>query len=348
MKEKKQSVLGPIALSVFFESLSGLLQAGLPIQQCLSLMAEDAPEHGLEGQLAALSDHLLASHYLHIAMEELGTFPGYAVSMVKIGEFSGKLESVCSELSSYYEAESQRNAQVRSTVTSPLILIGIMAVVIAFLVTSVLPIFGSVYAQMGMNINDNSLIRAALLIGNIAMWLLFAVLAVAIIAALFSLSRSGKRFFGKLFERSFATRKFSYQFGIARFTSSLCIMLQSGQDIVTSLELASEVCQNSILREKLAPCIEEVRAGQSLGNALYEHKIYSASHSSMLMSSIKSGSMEQALARLARIYEQDASQRLDRFLSIIEPALVGVLSVVIGIILLCIMLPLIGIMSSIS
>ena len=347
MKEKRKTYQKrtPLILSVFFESLSVLLDAGLPIHRCLELMAQDAQSEAEKTFLEHLNQTLEQKHYLYEVLEE-ENFPAYAASMVKIVEFSGTLQQVCETLSSHYAQEHQRRIQLKSTVLSPFILICVMAVVIAFLVMAILPVFANVYAQIGIDVAENGLINAALLIGQIAMWVILIAVILAIAAFLYSLSSAGKQFFHRLWENSFFTRKLSYRFAVAQFTSSLSMMLNSGMDITTAMELTLDVCQNRALEQKLKLAVQTIQEGNSLGNALYEANIYSPLHAGMLKSSVQSGTMPRTLEKLSSLYQEESAASLDAFLSVIEPVLTGIMSFITGIILVCIMLPLVGILST--
>jgi type IV pilus assembly protein PilC len=346
--KQKQSVLSSMSLLLFFETLSTLLSSGVALEDCLKLMCQDAAQEKEKQTLHRLHTALMETYALHAAMQKTGLFPAYAVSMVQAGEHSGNLEKICASLADHYEQENQQKAQIKGAVLHPFILICIMAVVIAFLVNAILPVFSDVYAQMGIHIEANSMIRIALLVGDIAMWALFALLLLLILSFLFYSTKRGKQFFEKMAETSVFTRKYHAQLALARFTLMFAMLLESGKEVAPALQLAGEVSQNSRLRTKLKVCLQRLHEGDSLASVLTESGIFNPTHSGVLTSGIRSGAAPRVLRRLSQIYEQTSSRMLHSFLSLIEPLLIGVLSLIIGLILLCIMLPLIGILSSIG
>ena len=163
-------------LALFFETLGMLLSTGVTAGEGLRLMLSDAAEEWDKLPLKELQNKLAEVYELNIAMEKTGYFPAYAVCMIGVGARSGTLEETCSALADYYDKLSIQQAQIKSIMVSPFMLICIMAVVVAFLVNALMPISSGIYEQMGINIEADAMIRAALLIGNIAMWTIFAIL----------------------------------------------------------------------------------------------------------------------------------------------------------------------------
>lgn len=346
---KKHKVrLSDSVLSVFFENLSLLTKSGLPAHQCISLMQEDGQDHELSAVLDQLASDLNQHPYLWESMEKTGQFPDYAVRMIEIGESSGNLETVSASLSRYYHRENQLKAQIRSAVLNPFILICIMCIVIVFLMVKVLPIFENVYGQFGIVMSENTMVGAALVIGQVAMWVIIALLAVIIVGFILSMTVKGRRFFARFFARFPLTRKSSYLMDITRFTSALSLQLASGVDAQTAFRLSMNTTQNPDVQQKLALCMKDIENGESIEDSLFRHQVYKSSCASMLMSGRKAGSTEKVLERISEMYEEEGSQSMDNLLSVIEPVLIGFLSVIIGVILICIMFPLIGLMSSIG
>lgn len=347
-RKQTKTKLNAAYLAIIFDNMNTLLKSGVPINQCVGLMADDAQDRKLKAMLSDLDAKVQEKFYLFDAMEATEIFPDYALRMIHIGEVSGQLETVSESLRDYYIRQNQIRAQVKSSVLNPLILICIMAIVVAFLVTAVLPVFSGVYAQIGINMEGDSLVGLALTIGRVAMYAIFIVLALFMLGLLFSLTASGKKFFSSFFQTSAFTKNFAYKLSAAKFTSSFSMLISSGIDVSQALKLSSEVAANHRLQAKLGVCSEQLEKGEPLGQVLYDNEIFSASYSGMLISGIKAGETEKVMRRLAQMYDESSSAQLDRFLSVIEPSLIAALSLIIGIILACIMLPLVGIMSSIG
>ena len=345
---KKMRLLNATALSLFFENLGILQSSGIPLQDCLKLMSQDT-RHSAQKVLIEQLEHSLSQTFtLHEALHQVGCFPSYAVSLIKAAERSGNLEEACASLASFYEQEARNRAQVKSAILNPAILIGIMAVVIIFLVTAILPVFSDLYAQMGVDIRHSTAAGIALLVGQISMWLLVVLFTVVLVCYLLSLTRRGRYFFHHLLENSFITRAYYSVLSLSRFTSTFAMLIKSGEDLSIALSLATEVSQNQTLQLHLTECLDKMNNGEPLGDALAESQAFPPLHAGLLRAGDRAGSLPKVLTRLSTIYSEQAGQKLDAFLSVIEPLLIGFLSLLIGIILVCIMLPLLGLMSTIG
>lgn len=348
MAARKKSSLSPTTLMLFFENLGILLASGIALDDCLKLMAEDSRSERERRMIEAIRGKLGDSFYLHTALEELNVFPEYAVSMVRVGEHSGNLDQICQSLASYYEQENHRSAQIRGAIINPFILVCIMTVVIAFLVNAILPVFSSVYAQMGMDINENSMVQIALNVGQIAMYVMLVLMCVCLLGFIFYLTKPGKNFFAWVAQHSIFTRKFHRETDLARFTSTFGMLINSGAEVTVAMELSTNVCENTVIRNKLRECTRRMQAGEPLGVVLTESGIFNPSHNGIIRSAVRAGSTPRVMAKLADLYEDSTTRTLNAFLTVIEPLLIGILSLIIGVILICVMLPLIGILSSIG
>lgn len=346
--ESKQRSMTPMDLMLFFETLGLLLSSGMPVLDSLKLMHGDAEKKKDKDTLAKLLSVLASTYNLSTAMTETGLFPPYAASMVHLAEHSGNLDKVCVSLASYYELENQRSALVKSAIANPFVLVCIMTVVVAFLVNFILPIFANIYRQMGVNMTSNTLVQVALTIGSVAMWTVFAVLVLAITGYLYAQTKSGQRFFAVVTERFPLPRRFQATLSMARFTSTFSLLLSSGGDLPTAMSLASTVCPSRRIRAKIGQCHKQILTGASLADVLINSDLFNPTHIGMIKSGVRLGATPKVMERLAQIYEEDSERMLSKLLALIEPLLIGALSVIIGVILLCIMLPLIGILSSIG
>jgi len=135
---------------------------------------------------------------------------------------------------------------------------------------------------------------------------------------------------------------------MARFTSALSLLLGAGDEIIPAMSMARGLCRSARIASKLEECQAKIAVGGAFSDALIESGLFSAAHVGMIKSGDRAGAMPKVMQRLSEIYGQDSARMLDRFFSLVEPALISALSIIIGIILLCIMLPLIGILSSIG
>ena len=128
----------------------------------------------------------------------------------------------------------------------------------------------------------------------------------------------------------------------------MAMTIASGIDTFTSLDMVSELVDQPAMREKITKCKDDLRQGANLSEALVGTGIFSHVHSRMVTVGFKSGNIDVILKRIADSYEKETDKKLQNIISVLEPTLVIILSVIVGFILLSVILPLTGIMSSIG
>ena len=183
-------------------------------------------------------------------------------------------------------------------------------------------------------------------------WAALAVtlLLAAALAAGLILSRgtSGAHRLARMFEVVPFTASAARKLAVARLASALSLFLASGVDADTALTAASDMVEHQGLRAQLQACHEEMQKGKGLSTALFEQKVFEPLYGRMLISGARSGQADTVLARLSQLFTQDAQAAMDALIDSIEPILAAFLTLAVGVTLLAVMLPLIGILGSIG
>lgn len=273
------------------------------------------------------------------------------LSTIRLGESTGKLDDALSALGVYYERRANLAEGIRSAVLYPTMLLIMMSAVIIVLVTLVLPIFNEVFAQMGTQMSG-----LAVAMINFGKWLsaatagILAVIAIIlIIAVLIYFVPAARRTVSKQIERTFGDKGILGRVSSFRFAMAMSMAVSSGLDIDQAISLAGDVCGNSfVMRKKLSLCREYLEQGNTLNICLSKSGIFSKRDSRLLAIGARSGNTDGVMSEIARRGEERVLGELDEKLNKIEPALVIVVSLMVGLILLSVMLPLMGIMSAIG
>ncbi|MBW7572938.1 type II secretion system F family protein [Caproiciproducens faecalis] len=347
---RKTKALSSGDISLFCSQVVLLLRAGIPLQEGIGTISENiADEKGKElihRIHAAVEQH----GSLYLALNSTGAFPKYMVNMVNIGEKAGNLDNVLEALALYYERDERLRSSVRGALLYPFILVLMMAAVVSVLVLKVLPIFNEVFLDMGSDISDAAaaVMRAGNGIGSWALVLIFLMFLFLLTGLLLYKTEKGYRWMTGFLSNFPLTRQLSEKIALARFASAVSMLLSSGYDTEQTLELVPGILSNQAVIEKINRCRERMSAGSSFTQALGEADIFPGIYSGMVRVGGKTGSLDSVMRHLAEIYSEDADESVSRAVSIIEPAMVAALSIIIGAILLSVMLPLMGIMSSIG
>lgn len=336
-------------LSAFCSQLSLILQSGISSLEGISIMLEDASEGEEATILHTLSDALQETGSLCDAFEHSGLFPSYMVQMTRIGEQTGTLDDVMAALGEHYDREHTISKTIRNAVTYPMIIISMMIVVILVLIIKVMPIFNQVFIQLGSEMSGFS--RVLMNLGSTInrYSVVFVVILAAIVIGFFLYNHTagGAAFLRKISQKIPAIRRMHHDIASCRFASGMALTLKSGMSPEECLSLVRELNDDTTFQKELDTCSQLLDDGTDFTTALHQTGIFTGIYARMASIGARTGALDQVMSEIAERYQDDLDTRMSNTLSILEPTLVITLSLVVGFILLSVMLPLIGIMSSI-
>lgn len=349
-KIKKGACLPPEETALFCGQVAMLLEAGIPLHDGLRTLCETYQESGFYPHFQTLYQTVTETGSLYEAVHAAGLFPEYMTEMVRIGEKSGKLDLVMQALAAYYERESALRCSIKSAVLYPAVLTGMMAVVIAVLVIKVLPVFERVFRSLGADLGASA--SGTMVVGSTigtVVLVIVGILLLAVLAAVF-LSRTPHRegvllFLCRVFPFFAGIRK---KIAAERFSEVIAMLLAGGYPVEEALQFAQTLMPDPASAEQVKACVRQMETGASFASAVEAAGIYEPLHNKMLTTGAASGQMDRVLSQLSDIYAERADEGIAKAVSLIEPAMVTVLSVVIGGILLSMMLPLLSILSAIG
>lgn len=329
-----------------------VLKSGMLISDGIEWMYNDIEEGNVRDALGVVLDELSNKVPLYKAMESSGYFPTYIVSMSQIGSVTGKLEDVMNSLSEYYDRENFIKAKIRNSVFYPAMLFVMMSFVIILLVTKIFPIFEGMIQELGGELpGESSAIvsfSAGITAGKFTMAATVAVLVLITAIFVFTRSKEGKKSFNSFLSSFGPTKSIMKKVVAYRFSSSMSLLLSSGMNIDSSMDILLDIIEEPELKNKIEACKESMSSGENFLDALNGLSIFSSMHIQMLNMGQRTGEMDIVMKKLTNIYENEADQAISNSVALIEPVLVGILCVVIGFILISVMLPLMNIMSSIG
>ncbi len=337
-------------ITLFCTQVSLFLRAGVSLVEGLALLCEDIDNPVFQAVLVSVSHAVENRKSFADAVRQTGAFPSYMVRMVGIGEMSGNLDGVLQALADFYERESQIKQRVRSSVTYPLVLIVMMSAIVLLLVVQVLPMFDDLLRSLGGEMPP--MVRGLMSFGHFMgryWWsLALIVLICFLVPRLLRKMPRGRRSLDQFKTKFFLTRSLTKKIAAERFSSAMAFLLRSSVDLEISLELTGELLDNSYMQGKIDECRRRVSQGEDVPDAFYQAGIFPRLFTRMLAVGFKTGDLDGMVSRLSDMYEQEVNTSLSRIIGAIEPAFIAMLSVVVGIILISVMLPLIRIMATIG
>lgn len=348
--EKNRKYLSAGETALFCTQVSLVLRAGIPIHDGIETLYESAEGVNAQKYFKRISEIVGRTGSLYQALKEVNIFPPYMVNMIHIGEQVGKLDDVLVSLSQYYEREDQIRRSIRSAIFYPLILIVMMALVVAVLITKVLPVFEEIYKNLGteMSATGKTIMTLGTNTGKVILILVVLLLLLLLIVMLLSRTSQGADQLRAFIAKLPLLKTLNQKIASGRFASVLTMMLSSGFELEKSLEMAPDIVSDQLTKGKIEECGKLLEEGFSFPDALEKINIFSPLYNRMIYVGFKAGQLDIVMGRLAKLYEEEVDESITKLVSFIEPTLVAILSIIIGGILISVMLPLTSIMSSIG
>ena len=241
-------------------------------------------------------------------LKNSGYFPESMISYIDIGEETGCLDEVLKSLSEHYDQEIEISENIRSAITYPLIMLAMMGTVIIILLVKVLPVFQQVFRQMGLEMNH------------------------------FSNGLSG---------RLPCIKDIPISADYARLTQAIAMGIHSGLDHVVTLEMAQKLLSHPNIRKKAEKAQKLLEDGVIFEDALSESGLFEGLNARLITVGLRTGTADEVMSKLAIRYREMALTITGNILSIAEPSIVIIFSLLVGLVLLSVMMPLLGILSEI-
>jgi type IV pilus assembly protein PilC len=346
----KKGKLDLLGVSAFCESMGMMIRSGIQLDEAISLFKQKDHKGGLlEDNIEVMEKCIAEGNSLKVAMEQCGIFPEYALKMIETGESTGKLEDVLFTLADYYEKQDVIVSKIRSALIYPLAMLAMIIIVLFIMLKAVLPSFSGVYTSLSGSLADSSYryISYAYIFCRVVLIIMIILVALLIIGYLMY-KGNGKRKVQNFLATNKTLASIMESLALYRFTSAYEVLLASGKMQDDALEEAKAMADYEPVEKKLEAVEAKMKEGNGFANAANEVELYEPIYGRMLIPGERSGNTDSVLSRLISLLAHSASSQLDNFINTIEPLLSGLLMLSIGIALLSLMLPLIGIMNSIG
>lgn len=337
-------------LGAFSRELAMIMQAGILPSDAIFAMKADCTDNREAEILGRMYEKLESGSPLWEAAESAGVFPAYMLSMLRLGETSGKLQQVCMRLAEHYERLAEISSNIRRAVTYPLIMLLLMVIVVTVLTVSVLPVFAGVYNDLGIEVSATT--NALLNFGEASKWIAFGIAVLTSLIGLAMLTVSarekGRERAREIGAAIFGGKKLSREMALSDFCSAAAMLLAGGANYSAAVKGAMTVVRDKKVSADAEKCLHLLEEGKSFSAAVNTSGLMTGLSAGLLSAGVKAGAAEDAMAEAARRYKEAADERISVAVGRVEPAIVIVLCVMVGLALLSVMLPLTAIMNSIG
>lgn len=337
--------LKPKKLLSILDQMAIMMRAGVSLPLAMDVLIQSDRDSGSRRILQEINDGLYAGASISQSMRRFAAFPLTVVSIVAAGEANGRLDSAFQRSASNLAKQVELRKKIRSAMTYPLVLLVLTIGLVYLMNAVVLPTFIDLFTQMGAELPP--LTRAVMAFSSFTTssghWIALAV--VALIAA-YRLARGKSpgftRAMDKIKLRIPMFGPLAMQSSIAQFCTIMHSLVESGVEIVASLEIAEQVVSNTFIRSELSRIVDEVKVGSTIHRAMEREGIFDPLLVSMIRVGEESGSLGEVFGKMAALYEEQTDESVKTLTALLEPAMTVVIAIVVGTVVISIVMPMFG------
>lgn len=339
-------------LAIFTRQFSVMIDAGLPLVQCLEILAGQQENKTFQKMLNSVRGSVEGGATLSASMKQHEkVFDPLYYNMVEAGETGGILDTILQRLSTYIEKNVKLKRQVKSAMIYPISVLGIAAGVIILLLWKVVPIFVTLFNGLDVQLPLPTRIVIGLsnFIGSIYGLMILVVAVGAGIAVKFWYGTPpGRMMIDSLILKAPVVGMVLRKIAVARFTRTLGTLISSGVPILEGLDITARTSGNAVVEKAIAETRKAVEAGRSLVDPLKETDVFPGMVTQMIGVGEQTGAMDAMLQKIADFYEDEVDAAVKDMLTAIEPIMIVVLGVVVGGVVISMYLPLFSLIGKLA
>jgi type IV pilus assembly protein PilC len=338
-------------LAVYTRQFSTMVDAGLPIVQCLTTLGEQSESKVLRPVTTAIARDVQGGITLADAFRKYPrTFQDLYVNMLQAGEAAGILDTVLQRLATYIEKAASLKRKVKSAIVYPATIVSIAVLVIIFMMTFVIPTFATMFKQLGAELPLPTTIVLAMSEFT-RQYILFIV--AFLIGAVFSFravyrTDGGNMLIDRLLLKVPVVGALVQKVAVARFTRTLGTLIAAGVPILEGLRITARSAGNRVVQSAVMQAREAVTAGRPLSEPLRSAPVFPPMVMHMISVGESTGALDQMLSKVADFYDDEVDSAVGALMSLLEPVMIVILGVIIGGLVVALYLPIFKIVTLIK
>jgi len=338
-------------LAIFTRQFSVMIDAGLPLVQCLEILGGQEEDKNFQGVILQTRSDVESGAALADAMKRHpGTFDSLYTNMVAAGEAGGILDAILKRLATYIEKNVKLIAQVKSAMTYPIAVITIAALVVLVILWKVIPTFASLFAGLGAELP---------LPTQIVIWMsnavvkLMPIIVVGVIAGVYGIrqyyaTNNGRHTIDRMLLQAPVLGLILKKIAVARFCRTLSTLISSGVPILDGLEITAKTSGNAIVEDAIMSTRKSIERGETIAEPLKGTGVFPPMVSQMIGVGEATGALDTMLAKIADFYEEEVDAAVAGLLQLLEPVMIAFLGVVVGGIVIAMYLPIFSLISKLT
>jgi type IV pilus assembly protein PilC len=338
-------------IAVFFRQFSVMIDAGLPLVQCLEILGANQENQTFQKTLIGVRTTLEGGATLANAMRQYpAVFDDLTTNMIEAGETGGILDIILQRLAQYVEKAVRLRSAVKSALIYPVSVVSIAGLIVGALLKWVVPIFSSLFVGLGVALPLPTRIVMGLSAFVGTFWWFFIVGAIVLVFAVKQVRKNpkGRYYFDYLLLKLPVMGSLLRKIAVARFTRTLGTLITSGVPILEGLSITARTSGNAVLEEALMKVRKAIEEGRTIVDPLKESGVFPNMVTQMIGVGEATGAMDAMLQKIADFYEDEVDSATKDMLALLEPFIIGILGVTIGGIVISLYMPLFAMIAKLA
>jgi len=338
-------------IAIFFRQFSVMIDAGLPLVQCLEILAANQENPSFQKTLNGVRTTVEGGSTLANAMRQFPiVFDDLSTNMIEAGETGGILDVILQRLALYVEKAVRLRAAVKSAMIYPVAVVSIAVLIVGALLKWVVPIFANLFTGLGvaLPLPTRMVMGLSAFVGHF--WWFFILGGVALVFGIKQLRKHprGLYYSDKFLLNIPVIGMLLRKIAVARFTRTLGTLITSGVPILEGLAITARTSGNAVLEEALMKVRKAIEEGRTIVDPLKECGVFPNMVTQMIGVGEATGAMDNMLQKIADFYEDEVDDATRDMMAMLEPAIIGVLGLTVGGIVISLYMPLFAMISKLA
>ena len=338
-------------IAIFFRQFSVMIDAGLPLVQCLEILAANQENQSFQKTLNGVRTTVEGGATLANAMRQYPKiFDDLTTNMMEAGETGGILDVILQRLATYVEKAVRLRSAVKSALIYPVAVVSMAVLIVGALLKFVVPIFANLFAGLGVTLPLPTRIVMGLSAFVQSFWWLFLVGGTGVVFGVKQMRKHprGRYYFDKMLLHLPVVGSLLRKIAVGRFTRTLGTLITSGVPILEGLSITAKTSGNAVLEEALLKVRKAIEEGRTIVDPLRECGVFPNMVTQMIGVGEATGAMDSMLQKIADFYEEEVDAATRDMLAMLEPVIIALLGVSVGGIVIALYMPLFAMIAKLA
>lgn len=327
----------------FTRQLATLIDAGLPIIRCLTILREQVESAIFKEKIAQIGTDIESGASLSEAFgKHPKLFDKLFVNMVRAGEIGGVLEVVLNKVATFLEKRQMIISKVKSAMMYPVVVMVLAGGIVAFILIKIIPKFAAIFTELGaeLPLPTQILVTASHILTDQALWVIAGIIVFVVTIKKINQTRTGKYAFDRIKLKLPVFGTLFQKAAITRFAGTLATLITAGVPILQALDIVRDSSGNEVVSRAMEKVYQSVKDGETIHEPLSHCKVFPPLVYHMIAVGEETGAIDQMLEKVAEAYEREVQDMVDGLTALLEPLLIVFLGVLVGGIVIALYLPL--------